>query len=70
MFILFLEFLRFSSGEIPPELYKKLNFLADEYGQGDLRATTRQGKDCPNALLNFTLRVFSLATAWNTERGS
>lgn len=29
-------------GEIPPELYRKLDHLADEYGQGDLRATTRQ----------------------------
>ena len=31
------------SGEIPPELYKKLDYLADTFGQGDLRATTRQG---------------------------
>ena len=30
------------SGEVPPELYKKLDYLADTYGQGDLRATTRQ----------------------------
>ena len=29
-------------GEIPPELYKKLDNLADSYGQGDLRITTRQ----------------------------
>lgn len=29
-------------GEIPPELYKKLDILADTYGQGDLRITTRQ----------------------------
>ena len=29
-------------GETPPELYKKLDYLCDEYGQGDLRATTRQ----------------------------
>jgi len=29
-------------GEIPPELYKKLDMLADKHGQGDLRATTRQ----------------------------
>lgn len=29
-------------GEIPPELYKKLDNLADTYGQGDLRITTRQ----------------------------
>jgi sulfite reductase (ferredoxin) len=29
-------------GEIPPELYKKLDNLCDEYGQGDLRITTRQ----------------------------
>jgi len=29
-------------GEIPPELYKKLDYLSDTFGQGDLRATTRQ----------------------------
>jgi sulfite reductase (ferredoxin) len=29
-------------GEIPPALYKKLDNLCDEYGQGDLRITTRQ----------------------------
>lgn len=34
--------LKSPAGEIPPELYLKLNELADEHGQGDLRATTRQ----------------------------
>jgi sulfite reductase (ferredoxin) len=29
-------------GEIPPALYKELDHLADTYGQGDLRITTRQ----------------------------
>ena len=29
-------------GEVPPELYKELDMLSDKYGQGDLRATTRQ----------------------------
>lgn len=29
-------------GEVPPELYKELDVIADTYGQGDLRATTRQ----------------------------
>lgn len=29
-------------GEVPPELYKELDVIADKYGQGDLRATTRQ----------------------------
>lgn len=29
-------------GEVPPELYKELDELSDKYGQGDLRATTRQ----------------------------
>ena len=29
-------------GEVPPHLYKILDDLADKYGQGDLRATTRQ----------------------------
>ena len=29
-------------GEIPPALYKTMDELADQYGQGDLRATTRQ----------------------------
>ena len=29
-------------GEIPPALYKELDNLADKYGQGDLRITTRQ----------------------------
>jgi sulfite reductase (ferredoxin) len=29
-------------GEIPPALYKTLDGLADQYGQHDLRATTRQ----------------------------
>ena len=30
------------AGEIPSELYRKLDELCDQYGQGDLRATTRQ----------------------------
>jgi sulfite reductase (ferredoxin) len=34
--------LKSPAGEIPPELYLKLDKLADEFGQGDLRATTRQ----------------------------
>jgi sulfite reductase (ferredoxin) len=34
--------LKSPGGEIPPELYLKLDELADKYGQGDLRATTRQ----------------------------
>ena len=34
--------LKSPAGEIPPELYLKLDELADMYGQGDLRATTRQ----------------------------
>jgi sulfite reductase (ferredoxin) len=29
-------------GETPPELYKKLDYMCDKYGQHDLRATTRQ----------------------------
>lgn len=29
-------------GEVPPHLYKELDDMADKYGQGDLRATTRQ----------------------------
>jgi len=29
-------------GEVPPELYRELDMLSDKYGQGDLRATTRQ----------------------------
>lgn len=35
--------LKSPAGEIPPHLYKELDHLADEFGQGDLRATTRQG---------------------------
>lgn len=31
-----------SQGEIPPELYRKLDDLCDQYGQHDLRITTRQ----------------------------
>lgn len=34
--------LKSPAGEIPPALYLKLDELADKYGQGDLRATTRQ----------------------------
>lgn len=34
--------LKSPAGEIPPELYLKLDELCDQYGQGDLRATTRQ----------------------------
>jgi sulfite reductase (ferredoxin) len=34
--------LKSPAGEIPPDLYLKLDQLADEFGQGDLRATTRQ----------------------------
>lgn len=34
--------LKVPCGEVPPEVYKKLDYLADTYGQGDLRATTRQ----------------------------
>lgn len=34
--------LKSPAGEIPPKLYAKLDELADTYGQGDLRATTRQ----------------------------
>jgi sulfite reductase (ferredoxin) len=34
--------LKSPAGEIPPALYKKLDELCDKYGQGDLRATTRQ----------------------------
>ena len=37
--------LKSPAGEIPPHLYKELDHLADEFGQGDLRATTRQGID-------------------------
>jgi sulfite reductase (ferredoxin) len=29
-------------GEIPPKLFRKLDDLSNKYGQGDLRATTRQ----------------------------
>jgi len=34
--------LKSPAGEIPPELYLKLDEMCDEYGQNDLRATTRQ----------------------------
>jgi sulfite reductase (ferredoxin) len=34
--------LKSPAGEIPPALYKKLDDICDKYGQGDLRATTRQ----------------------------
>eukprot|EP01038_Epipyxis_sp_PR26KG_P006936 gene6936-9490_t len=34
--------LKSPGGEITPELYMKLDELCDKYGQGDLRATTRQ----------------------------
>jgi len=34
--------LKMPNGEVPPALYKELDDLADKYGQGDLRATTRQ----------------------------
>lgn len=30
------------NGECPPHLYKELDNMCDEFGQGDLRATTRQ----------------------------
>ena len=34
--------LKAPAGEIPPDLYMKLDEICDEYGQHDLRATTRQ----------------------------
>lgn len=34
--------LKSPAGEIPPNLYLKLDEMADKFGQGDLRATTRQ----------------------------
>jgi len=34
--------LKVPNGVVPPELYKELDDMADKYGQGDLRATTRQ----------------------------
>jgi len=34
--------LKVPCGEVPAELYRLLDDLCDEYGQGDLRATTRQ----------------------------
>jgi sulfite reductase (ferredoxin) len=34
--------LKSPAGEIPPELYLKLDKLCDQFGQGDLRVTTRQ----------------------------
>ena len=34
--------LKSPAGEIPPSLYKRLDEMADKWGQGDLRATTRQ----------------------------
>lgn len=34
--------LKMPCGECPPDLYKELDDMADEMGQGDLRATTRQ----------------------------
>ncbi|KAJ1630477.1 hypothetical protein T492DRAFT_1002682 [Pavlovales sp. CCMP2436] len=34
--------LKMPNGEVPPDLYLELDKLADEHGQGDLRATTRQ----------------------------
>jgi sulfite reductase (ferredoxin) len=34
--------LKMPNGEVPPALYLELDKLADEHGQGDLRATTRQ----------------------------
>lgn len=34
--------LKAPAGEIPPDLYMKLDEMCDEYGQSDLRATTRQ----------------------------
>ena len=34
--------LKVPCGEIPPAVYKELDDLSNKYGQGDLRATTRQ----------------------------
>eukprot|EP01035_Chromulina_nebulosa_P036140 gene36140-48654_t len=34
--------LKSPAGEVPPHLYLKLDELADKFGQGDLRVTTRQ----------------------------
>jgi len=34
--------LKTPAGEVPPELHQMLDKLADKYGQGDLRITTRQ----------------------------
>jgi len=34
--------LKMPNGEVPPALYRELDDMADLYGQGDLRATTRQ----------------------------
>lgn len=34
--------LKSPAGEIPAQLYLKLDELADKFGQGDLRITTRQ----------------------------
>lgn len=34
--------LKSPAGEIPADLYRKLDVIADDLGQGDLRATTRQ----------------------------
>ena len=34
---------RSPGGQIPPQLYLTLDRLADEYGNGTLRTTTRQG---------------------------
>jgi sulfite reductase (ferredoxin) len=34
--------LKSPAGEIPPDLYLALDEMSDKYGQGDLRATTRQ----------------------------
>lgn len=34
--------LKSPAGEVPPQLYKKLDDLCDLYGQHDLRTTTRQ----------------------------
>ncbi len=34
--------LKVPSGKIPPDVYKVIDDLATKYGQGDIRATTRQ----------------------------
>lgn len=63
--------LKSPAGEVPPELYLKLDELADQFGQGDLRITTRQAFQLHGILKgNLKLVISTIMEAGSSTVGA